>query len=261
MVVMALEALLGGLSSGKWAPPFFLSTQLKNPKTMQNELSTPKAWQFHVTAQEVRSLLIGSNPWFVASDVFNILGYKAKPSVTLQPLDDDEKLMHEIHTSGQNRKMWMVNESGLYALIMRSNKPEAKAFRKWVTAEVLPALRKSGYYGGRPSEQEDYTDVRDIPYTYQEVNGYQVRVIPVDGDQWYSLGDLSTAIQSKTTTQQTAKKLNEKRVLAKKLWVYGSTLPAWYVCHLGAQLILSAARMLRIENQLLLDFRKEENHD
>ena len=223
--------------------------------------STPRTFQFSVTSQEVRSLLINSNPWFIAKDVCKVLGI-INHKDAVKSLDDDEVgKAYLMDTLGRRQLTNTINESGLYALIMRSNKPEAKAFRKWVTAEVLPALRKSGYYGGRPSEQEDYTDVRDIPYTYQEVNGYQVRVIPVDGDQWYSLGDLSTAIQSKTTTQQTAKKLNEKRVLAKKLWVYGSTLPAWYVCHLGAQLILSAARMLRIENQLLLDFRKEENHD
>jgi prophage antirepressor-like protein len=228
---------------------------------MQNELSTPRSFQFNVTSQKIRTVLIENNPWFIAKDLCLVLGI-VNHKDSIKSLDDDEVgKTYLTDVLGRKQLTNIVNESGLYALIMRSNKQEAKVFRKWVTAEVLPALRKSGYYGGRPAELADFADVRDIPYTFQEVNGYQVRVIPVDGDQWYSLGDLSAAIQSKTTTQQTAKKLNEKRILARKLWIYGSTNPAWYVCHLGAQLILSAARMLRMENQLLLDFRKEDSHD
>lgn len=221
---------------------------------------TPRTFQFSVTSQKVRSFLINSNPWFIAKDVCDVLGL-ADTNMSLAKLDDDEKLTQKVFGSGQNRKMWMINESGLYALILRSNKPEAKAFRKWVTGEVLPALRKSGYYGVRPSDRSDYQDVRDIPYTYEEVNGYQVRTIVVDAEQYYSLGDLTTAIQTKTDVTQSAKKLNEKKPLARKLWVYGAPNPGWYVCHLGAQLMLSAARLLRIENQLKLDYRKEVSHD
>jgi prophage antirepressor-like protein len=69
-------------------------------------------------------------------------------------LDEDEKLTQKIFGSGQNRKMWLVSESGLYALIMRSNKSQAKHFRKWVTAEVIPSIRKHGGYLTAEKTQE-----------------------------------------------------------------------------------------------------------
>ncbi|MCP4594973.1 Bro-N domain-containing protein [Neptuniibacter sp.] len=96
------------------------------------------------------------NPWFVAKDVCDILEY-ADPNVALKGLDDDEKLLHQIDGTGQRRKMLIINESGLYTLILRSNKPAAKPFRKWVTAEVLPAIRKTGSYqqpGADPNRPE-----------------------------------------------------------------------------------------------------------
>ncbi|MBQ8692488.1 MAG: Bro-N domain-containing protein, partial [Synergistaceae bacterium] len=64
-------------------------------------------------------------------------------------LDEDEKLVQKFFVAGQNRDVITINESGLYALIMRSNKPEAKKFRKWVTSEVLPEIRRTGL-SGRP---------------------------------------------------------------------------------------------------------------
>ena len=84
-------------------------------------------------------------PWFVAKDVCDILGY-ADVEVALRKIEDDEKLTRKIYASGQLRKMWIINESGLFTLILRSNKPQAKKFRKWVTSEVLPAIRKHGLY-------------------------------------------------------------------------------------------------------------------
>lgn len=83
--------------------------------------------------------------WFVAKDVCEALGYNDVDSA-VRKLDEDEKLNRKIYVSGQNREMTTINESGLYTLILRSNKPEAKPFRKWVTSEVLPSLRKYGTY-------------------------------------------------------------------------------------------------------------------
>lgn len=94
---------------------------------------------------QIRTELINSQPWFAAKDVCKSLDIK-DTEVSLRKLDDDEKLMRKVYASGQNRQMWFVNESGLYNLIFRSNKAEARAFRKWVTSEVLPALRRSGTY-------------------------------------------------------------------------------------------------------------------
>lgn len=74
------------------------------------------------------------------------MGLKGKGSDNFRPLDDDEKSVAKIHTPGGVQETVIVNESGLYALIMRSNKPAARKFRKWVTSEVLPAIRNQGFY-------------------------------------------------------------------------------------------------------------------
>lgn len=94
---------------------------------------------------EVRTVLIGDDVWFIAKDICDILGL-SDVSRSVEKLEDDEKLIHKIFVSGQNRDILIINESGLYTLIIRSNKPEARQFRKWVTAEVLPSIRKHGLY-------------------------------------------------------------------------------------------------------------------
>lgn len=84
-------------------------------------------------------------PWFVAKDVAEILSLgNSNSSVAL--LDDDEKGIHSVETLGGNQEMTVINESGLYSLILRSRKPEAKKFKKWITSEVLPSIRKHGGY-------------------------------------------------------------------------------------------------------------------
>jgi len=95
--------------------------------------------------KKLRSIVEGGEPWFVAKDVCGALSI-TRTNDALKKLDDDEKLMRIVSVSGQGRAMWWVNESGLYNMIFRSNKPEAKVFRKWVTAEVLPAIRREGQY-------------------------------------------------------------------------------------------------------------------
>ena len=85
------------------------------------------------------------NPWWLAKDVAEILGYRMASDMT-RNLDDDEKGTHFMRTPGGEQEVSIINESGLYAAILRSNKPEAREFRRWVTHEVLPALRKTGRY-------------------------------------------------------------------------------------------------------------------
>lgn len=88
-----------------------------------------------------------SQVWFCAKDVCDILGLK-NPSDALKNHDDDEvKGIDNSYTLGGNQTLLFVSESGLYALIFKSNKPEAIAFRKWVTREVLPSIRRQGFYG------------------------------------------------------------------------------------------------------------------
>jgi anti-repressor protein len=101
--------------------------------------------EFGFEGKRVRVVLIEDKPWWVVKDVCDILEL-SDVSMAVSRLDDDEKLVQKLFVSGQNRDMITINESGLYTLILRSNKPEARRFRKWVTSEVLPAINRTGVY-------------------------------------------------------------------------------------------------------------------
>lgn len=100
---------------------------------------------FSFEPHQVRILGTWDAPWFVAADVCAVLDL-SNPTESARGLDDDEKGLRITETLGGEQKLLCVSESGLYALIFRSRKPVAKRFRRWVTSEVLPALRKNGTY-------------------------------------------------------------------------------------------------------------------
>lgn len=103
---------------------------------------------FNFENHEVRSLLINSEPWFVGRDVAEVLGYKKPENAIANHVDDDDKTTTLIQGIGSNykSKTIIINESGLYCLVLSSKLPSAKKFKRWVTSEVLPALRKTGQY-------------------------------------------------------------------------------------------------------------------
>jgi anti-repressor protein len=92
---------------------------------------------------EIRTLQINGDVWFVAKDVADVLGYSDTQAMTRR-LDEDETMTDIL--SGMNMKSTLINESGLYNSVIGSNKPEAKMFKKWITSEVLPSIRKNGGY-------------------------------------------------------------------------------------------------------------------
>ena len=94
---------------------------------------------------KVRTLNLNGEPWFVAADVCKALEL-GNPSMTVERLDDDEKGISTIDTLGGKQRMAIINEPGLYSLVITSRKPEAKAFKRWITHEVIPAIRKHGVY-------------------------------------------------------------------------------------------------------------------
>ena len=117
---------------------------------MNNSTATAEILPFRFETREVRTLLIDDQPWFVATDIAKVLEYRNAPDM-VRTLDDDETGTHNMRTRSKNgikqsRQIIIINESGLYSSILRSRKPEAKRFKKWVTAEVLPAIRKHGHY-------------------------------------------------------------------------------------------------------------------
>jgi prophage antirepressor-like protein len=93
--------------------------------------------------------------WFAGIDVCKILDYQNSTDIIEKKLEDDEKKLDYItDSSGQKRKTWIINEFGLYSLILTSTKPEAKMFKRWLTHDVLPTIRKAGKY--TTEEQQEY---------------------------------------------------------------------------------------------------------
>ena len=101
---------------------------------------------FAYSGEELRTIQREDGLWWVLRDVCRVLGMTT-PAKVAERLDDDEKGVSLIHTLGGNQKVTIINEPGLYAVILRSDKPEAKAFKRWVTHDVLPTIRRTGTYG------------------------------------------------------------------------------------------------------------------
>lgn len=112
---------------------------------------------------DVRVIVINGEPWFVAADVANALDYRMASDMT-RFLDDDERGTQIVRTPSGDQEMTVINESGLYSAILKSRKPEAKKFKKWVTSEVLPSIRKTGSYTvpQAPVEKREYLTNNDM---------------------------------------------------------------------------------------------------
>lgn len=95
---------------------------------------------------DIRTVTIDNEPWFVGKDVATALGYKNTADAIGKHVDVDDKLLSQIAIAGQRRDVAVINESGVYALIFGSKLESAKRFKHWVTAEVLPSIRKTGSY-------------------------------------------------------------------------------------------------------------------
>lgn len=117
---------------------------------------------------QVRTIQQNGEPWFVGKDVAEILGYSNTPKAIRDHVDDEDKLTERIVLSGQNREMTIINESGLYSLILSSKMPKAKEFKRWVTSEVIPAIRKTGKYEAMaqavPINDEPATDFTQLEF-------------------------------------------------------------------------------------------------
>ena len=102
---------------------------------------------------DIRTVIIDGAPWFVGIDVCRALDIRNNRDA-MSRLDDDEKGVEFIDTPGGRQKLSIVNESGIYALVLGSRKPEAKAFKRWITHEVIPEIRKTGAYTPTLSQAE-----------------------------------------------------------------------------------------------------------
>ena len=101
----------------------------------------------HEKFGKIRVMVIENQEWFVGKDVAEILEYKEPNKAIAKHIEEDDRTKHPITDSSERiQQMWMINESGLYSLIFGSKMKEAKKFKKWVTSEVLPMIRKTGMY-------------------------------------------------------------------------------------------------------------------
>ena len=129
---------------------------------------------FNFEQRSVRVVMQDGEPWWVAKDVSDTLGFRDTWTAT-QHLDSDEKGTSKISTPGGEQTMTVISESGLYTLIMRSSKPEAKRFRKWVTSEVLPSIRKHGVYATDTKIDEFLSDPDNWIKTLQALKAERVK--------------------------------------------------------------------------------------
>lgn len=123
---------------------------IHNPAPVVVNTPSPTLSIFTYGQNEVRTVMKDGEPWWVAKDVCDILGLKNSRDA-MNGLDDDERGVANIYTPSGEQSMNVINESGLYSLILRSRKPEAKQFKRWITHEVIPTIRKTGSYGVAPA--------------------------------------------------------------------------------------------------------------
>ncbi|EJC3745490.1 phage antirepressor [Enterococcus faecium] len=107
-------------------------------------MNTPQIFNFE--QNEVRTILVNDEPYFVGKDIAEVLGYTNTAKAIRDHVDEEDKLGERIVLSGQIREVIIINESGLYSLILKSKLSNAKKFKRWVTSEVLPSIRKHGGY-------------------------------------------------------------------------------------------------------------------
>jgi anti-repressor protein len=157
---------------------------------------------FVFEGREVRVVVAAGEPWFCAADVCAVLGH-SNPSMAVAALEDDEKGLRDAETPGGRQAMQHISEPGLYKLVARSNKPEAKAFDRWVRHDVLPAIRKTGGYGA----PEAALDVRTmaqlarsvLALTEQVVEQEQtIAVLAPRAQAWSDLADANGLVNLQT---------------------------------------------------------------
>lgn len=147
-------------------------------------------------------VVINNNPYFIAVEVCKLLDL-SNPTDRLKSLDDDEKLTYPIDRAGQQRVVNLVNESGFYHLIFLSRKPQAAAIRKWVTSEVLPALRRTGRYEILPTRHSLRHPRRGEPITADILH-----LLWLIGESLHQGDQIEIAVELGVTRQTVSRVLN-----------------------------------------------------
>ena len=167
---------------------------------------------------EVRTLNKDGEPWFVGKDIAEILGYTNPSKALADHVDDEDKLNNETLSSLGQRGGWLINESGLYSLILSSKLPTARAFKRWVTSDVLPAIRKHGEYTAPKVSQKRLGEVnsaaRIIRQTLKEA-GMAPQFVAVAMKSLYAPVGVEIPLEGVTLNKQ----LFDATAIAKKVGV------------------------------------------
>lgn len=216
--------------------------------TADNQLS--QVFTFNASNQQVRTVMIENEPYFVVKDVCAILDISNHIDA-LSRLDDDEKGRSVIPTQFGAKETNLVNESGLYHLIFQSRKPEAAEFRRKVTMEILPTLRRTGRYEIKPKAKrwserwkrpKKVIDMRATIHERSKFDGYPVRAVRYDGMIMYSVGDMLRAMKVGTSAYQAVASLAQAGMTVVKIHFCGSPHPSWCTTHRGLLMLLRSTR-------------------
>ena len=155
--------------------------------------------EFNSPEFQLRAITINNEPWFLAKQVCDVLGL-TNTTETLRRVDSEDLSSVKLNSGGQMRNMKIINESGLYQVIFMSNKPQAKAFKKWVTSEVLPSIRKTGSYilpDNKPTSDKLELSAKQVASMLSSLTkGFEILAIEV--------GNLNKKLERKTKTRQSS---------------------------------------------------------
>lgn len=190
---------------------------------------------FSYVGHDVRTVTLDGQPWFILADVARVLGL-TNPSMVASRLDDDQKGLSQADTLGGSQQLVVINESGLYAVILRSDKPEAKQFRRWITGVVLPEIRQTGSYAPQRGIPQDFasalrellSEVESHEETRAELAEAQPRaeawdaIVSAEGD--YSVGDAAKILMRAGIPTGPTRLFNQLRDIK---WTFRGSDSAW----------------------------------
>lgn len=184
-------------------------------------------FSFPESGDDIRTITVDGDPWFAAADVCKVLDI-ANPRDAVRTLDDDEVADHGVGST-DTLVLKVISEAGLYSLILRSRKPEAKAFKRWVTHDVLPTLRRTGQYEVAPVELNEIEVARRYVAALEEKQALTAKVAELEpaADAWYHLasanGDFSVADAAKILSRDPQITIGRDRLftlMGQWGWVY-----------------------------------------
>lgn len=163
---------------------------------------------------KVRTIIKDNEIWFVGKDVAEALGYSDTNQAIRKHIDEEDKLTRQIDGIGQKREMYIINESGLYSLVLSSKLPTAKEFKRWVTSEVLPSIRKTGSY---QSTQINTISKEEFILREKEVDAKRAELLLQIANRT-NIPEYKQIIDSYATEVLTGKKLLPLPVVEKKTY-------------------------------------------